>query len=131
MITRRTLFPIAALFAVGASAIAQQAAPGTPFTEKAFSDAKKAGKSILLDVSAPWCPTCRAQAPIISKLLSEKKYQDVILLKIDFDSQKDVLRALNVRQQSTLIGFKGDKEVKRSTGDTNPMSIEDLIEATL
>lgn len=34
---------------------------------------------------------------------------------------------LNVHQQSTLITFKGKKEVGRSIGDTNATSIEALL----
>ena len=47
--------------------------------------------------------------------------------QIDFDSQKDLLRKFDVRMQSTLISFKGASEVGRSTGDTNPASIEALV----
>ncbi len=41
------------------------AAAGTSFTPAAFEAAEKAGKPILIDVTAPWCPTCRAQAPVL------------------------------------------------------------------
>jgi hypothetical protein len=44
-----------------------------------------------------------------------------------FDSQKELLRKLKVQKQSTLIVFKGNKEVGRSTGDTKKESIEALL----
>ena len=129
MISRRSLFPLALVF--GGLVVPALAQDKTPFTQAAFEAAQKAGKSIFIDVSAPWCPTCRTQAPIISKLRKEAKYSKVVVFNVDFDSQKDVLKTLNVRSQSTLIGFKGAKEMKRSAGVTDPMAIEDIFEATL
>jgi hypothetical protein len=49
------------------------------------------------------------------------------VLNIDFDSQKALLRTLRVNQQSTLIVYKGTHELGRSTGDTNPASLEALL----
>jgi len=129
MISRRSLFPLALLATAFAAPVFAQ--DKTPFTQAAFEAAQKAGKSILVDVSAPWCPTCKVQAPIISKLRKEAKYAGIVVFNVDFDSQKDVLKALNASRQSTLIGFKGAKETRRSVGDTNPINIEDLLETTL
>ena len=101
------------------------------FDAKAFEAAQAAGQPILVEVTAPWCPTCKAQAPILAKLGSQPKFQNVARFDIDFDSQKDLLRKFNVRMQSTLIVFKGTKEMARSTGDTNAGSIERLLEKSL
>jgi len=84
-----------------------------------------------VEVHAPWCPTCRAQAPIVNELLKKKDYQAITVLRVDFDGQKEVLKAFNVSKQSTLIVFKGTKEMGRSTGDTNPASIETLIQKAI
>ena len=73
------------------------------------------------------CPTCRAQKPTLAELASKPKFGSFVFFDVDFNSQKDVLRMLNVHQQSTLITFKGAKEVGRSTGETNAASIEDLL----
>ena len=98
-----------------------------PFDRANFEAAQAAGKPILIDVSAPWCPTCKAQAPILSKLMSDPRYKGVIAFNIDYDSQKDLLRKFNVQRQSTLIVFKGKQEAGRSVGDTNPASIEAML----
>ena len=114
--------------ALAAPAVALQ---GSKFAPAALADAQKAGKAILVEVSAPWCPTCKAQAPILGKLLTTDKYKGFVKLDVDFDSQKADLKQLNARQQSTLIVYKGDKEVGRSVGDTNPASIEALLAKAL
>jgi thioredoxin 1 len=98
-----------------------------PYDQKAFDAAQAAGKPILVEVSAPWCPICKAQAPILSRLRGEPRFKDLVSFDIDFDSQKDLLKKLNVQKQSTLIVFKGKQETGRSTGDTNTGSIEALL----
>jgi thiol-disulfide isomerase/thioredoxin len=98
-----------------------------PYDQAAFDAAQGAGKPILVEVSAPWCPTCKAQAPILSRLRDDPRFKELVSLNIDFDSQKDLLRKFNVQTQSTLIVFKGKQEMGRSTGDTNAASIEALL----
>jgi len=103
------------------------AADKPAFNQSAFEAAQAGGKPILIEVTAPWCPTCKAQAPILSKLMGDPRYKTIVTFNIDYDSQKDLLKKFNVRQQSTLIVFKGKEEAGRSTGDTNPASIEALL----
>ncbi|RUP12884.1 MAG: thioredoxin [Methylobacterium sp.] len=108
-----------------------RAAETLPFSDAAFEAAQKAGKPVLVAVSAPWCPICRTQKPILAKLAAEPRFKDLQIFDIDFDSQKDLLRRLNVRMQSTLIAYKGTTEVGRSVGETQPEWIEGLVEKTL
>ena len=102
-----------------------------PFDAKAFEAAQAAGKPILLEVHASWCPICKAQTPILARLSSTPKFQDMVRFNIDFDTQKDLLRKFNVQKQSTLIAFKGKQEVARSTGDTDAGSIERLLDKSI
>lgn len=101
------------------------------FDAAAFEAAQVAGKPVLLEINAPWCPTCRAQAPILQKLSGEQKFAPVVAFTIDFDSQKDLLRRFNVRVQSTLISFKGKEEVARSTGETSAAAIEAQLDKSI
>ena len=112
-------------------ALTASAAERAPFDEKAFAAAQSAGKSILIDVAAPWCPTCQAQKPIIEKLAAEPQYKDLKIFELDFDSQKAELRKLKAQSQSTLIVFKGDNETGRSVGSTKPAAIADLLAKAL
>jgi thioredoxin len=130
MIVMRSLFAgLVALILIGA--MPALAAEWKDFTADEFAAAQAAGKPILIDVFAAWCPVCRAQNPILVQLAKEPKYKDLVAFKIDFDNQKDALRALNVQRQSTLIVFKGDKELDRSVGDTSQLSIEGMLDKTL
>jgi len=104
---------------------------GDKFTDAALEAAQKSGKPVLVEVAAPWCPVCKAQEPILEGLAKNEKFKDFVFLKMDFDSQKDEQRKLNVRSQSTLIVFKGTNEVGRSIGDTKADSIEALLAKAL
>jgi thioredoxin 1 len=127
MLNRRHLLGALALTTALSLAAIASAADKKPFDQKAFEAAQAAGKPILVEVSAPWCPICKAQAPILARLTSEPKFKELVSFNIDFDSQKDLLKKFNVQKQSTLIVFKGKQETGRSTGDTNAASIAALL----
>jgi thiol-disulfide isomerase/thioredoxin len=114
-----------ALLIAAIVAIPSLASAGQPFDAKAFQASQAAGKSILVDVSASWCPTCRQQRPIVEEI--EKEHPDLVVYDLDFDTAKDVLRQFRVQYQSTLIVFKGAKEVARSTGETDPAPLHALV----
>jgi thioredoxin 1 len=123
---------VAAIFAAAATAaFAQNPTTKVKFDQAAFDAAQAADKPIVVEVTAPWCPTCKAQAPIVSSLMARPEMSGVTLMTVDFDSQKDVLKKLNVSQQSTLIAFKGKAETSRSTGDTTAVGIEKLFKSAI
>ena len=127
MLNRRSLMTALTLAAGLALAGSAQALDAKPFNQAAFEAAKAAGKPVLVEVSAPWCPVCKVQKPILSELMADPKFKDMAVFEVDFDSQKDALRMLNVQKQSTLLSFKGAQEVGRSTGDTNKATISELL----
>jgi thioredoxin 1 len=126
MISRRQLLACAT---VAAALLADPAfaAETIPYTPQAFDAAQKEGKSILVEIHATWCPTCKAQAPILADLEKDAKFRDLLVVHVDFDSQKDAVRRFGARMQSTLITFKDGKETARSVGVTDRESISDLL----
>ena len=102
-----------------------------PFNQIEFDKLTHGGKPVVLDISAPWCPTCKEQKPIIDGLMKLPAYKDVTLMTIDFDSAKPTLKKFKVTSQSTLVAFKGEKEVGRSVGDTTPVGLESLVKKSV
>lgn len=102
-------------------------ATGKAYTQAEFDALQQAGKPILIFVHANWCPTCRAQAPILDRLLSTPEFSAITALRVDFDQQKPVVRAFRVPYQSTLIVFKDGAEVARSTAETRADKLESLL----
>jgi thioredoxin-like negative regulator of GroEL len=123
-------FPLAVLAAM-AFALPAIAAQSVDFNSTQFAAAQAAGRPILVDIHAAWCPTCAAQKPIIETLTADPAFEHLLILRVDFDSQKDEVRAFGARQQSTLIAFHGNTETGRSVGDTNADSIGRLLHSAL
>ena len=114
---------VAAFILMGLISIAAFAG-SAPFDKAAFDKAVAAGEPVIVQFHAEWCPTCRAQTPIVAELLRDPKMKDVKLFIADFDAEKDLKKALKVYSQSTFVVFRGGKEVGRSTGQTQRAVIE-------
>jgi thioredoxin len=131
MLSRRSILLTAI---AGSAALAAPPAFSTEiriFDPQSFAAAQKEGKPILVAIHASWCPTCKAQDPILGELTAEPKYKNLVYFMVDFDNQKDAVEYFGARMQSTLIAFKGPVETGRSVGDTNRASIATLLGKTL
>ncbi len=130
-LTRRSAFRLAAISAVVtlAGSFAAHAATNDPmdFNEAAFDKAQKLGEPILIDVYATWCDVCKRQIAILDKLRQTSKYSSLVTFKINYDTQKDLMRKFKTTVQSTLILYRGETEVGRSVGETQPEWIDDLL----
>lgn len=119
---------IGAIVIAAAQLTANAATPGwQTYEASAFSMAQAKGKTIVADVHADWCPTCRAQAPILDELRKEKQSADVLFMKVDFDKDKDFLRAHRIPRQSTIVVFKGANEVGRSIAETDRTRLRKFV----
>jgi thiol:disulfide interchange protein len=124
----RRLFAASALAATFAALLAVpvlpvHAAEFKPYDNAAFNALQAAGKPVVIHVHADWCPTCKLQALILTDLFKSPSFRDYTVLRVDFDTQQDVRKALRVGAQSTLIVYRGRNEVARSVGDTSKDSI--------
>ena len=114
-----------------APAFAQQsAARHMPFSQAAFAAAQAAGKPILIDVYAPWCPVCRAQQAPIAAAQADPANADLVIFRLDFDGQKTEQRPLRITGQATLIAFRGRTETGRLQGNSDRAAIARLVAST-
>ena len=99
-----------------------------PYSDTRFALLQTMGKTIVLDVHADWCGTCKVQGPILDKIVSEHQNEGVVGLKLNYDKMTPVQRQrLNVHKQSTVIIFKGAHEVARTIGERREDKLRDLI----
>ncbi|MEQ8701242.1 MAG: thioredoxin domain-containing protein [Bauldia litoralis] len=133
MINRRNFLSLAAAGAVagmlgvtGFASISGAAEAGA-FDRAAFDSALAAGGPVLIDISASWCSTCKAQGAAVAKLVKQPEYAGYTIFVVDYDTQKDIMREFGARQRSTLIVFSGGAEAGRIVGDTRMDSIEALL----
>lgn len=120
----------AATLAAGLTALAAQALEIKPYTAEALQAAQAAGQPVAVHFRADWCPTCRAQDKSFTQLKAEKGL-DITVLAADYDKEKDLKRAMNVRTQSTLIVFKGKDEKARLAGETDADKLRTSLKAAL
>lgn len=128
MIRRNFLFHMAG---IGLVITAPVFAQGGDETIPGFDEALAAGNPILIHVTAPWCEVCQAQKPIVATLLASPDFKDMKKFEVDFDSQKEVLARYRVQTQSTMIVYKGGKEIDRQAGQSDPAAIEALLRRAL
>ncbi|HEY3655446.1 MAG TPA: thioredoxin family protein [Steroidobacteraceae bacterium] len=95
-----------------------------PFNQAQYDATIAAGKPVAV---ADWCPTCRAQAPLLKELSQAPEFKGLTLFVANFDTEKTLKQSLGVTKQSTVVVFKGGKETARSTGDTQQASLAALL----
>jgi thioredoxin 1 len=129
--TRR--IPLATALVVTTTTVLGQGivGPKVKFTKSRFDAAQQAGRSILVEVSAPRCLACKLQRAINDSFVAKPEFMSAALFEVEFDSQKDVPARFDVRRQSTLIAFKGRSEMNRSTGETKVGAVETILETTI
>lgn len=130
-IDRRTVVLGAAILLLALRTAPVQAAQWIPFDAGAFRAAQDSGRPVIVHVTASWCPTCKAQRPILSRLLERPEFRDLTVFNVDFDAQKEIVRSFDVRMQSTFVVYKGRTETARSVGETRPEAIEALLRKAL
>ncbi|TAM85120.1 thioredoxin [bacterium] len=102
-----------------------------PFDQALFDKALAQGKPTVVYFHADWCPTCRAQQPIVDRLAAAPEMKNVTVFVADYDKEAALKKALRVNYQSTFVVFKGGHEVTRSTGQTDEQDIRDTWEKAL
>src|SRR5664279_2229715 len=85
------LAAVAAVFAV-AGVLQAWAMTPTPYSAEAFKAAQASGSPILVEIHADWCPTCKAQVPILDKLTADPKFKDLKVFRVDFDAMKPAVK---------------------------------------
>ena len=108
-----------------------QAASFEKWDQAAFDKAQAEGRPVLLYIEASWCPTCAKQTPTLSSLMDDKTFRDMAVFRVNFDTQKDVVRGFGATMQSTLIVFHGKTETGRAVGETKPEAIRALLATAL
>jgi thioredoxin 1 len=98
-----------------------------PFNQAQFDSMRTAGKPVAVVFHADWCPTCRAQAPLLKDLMQTPALKSLTLFVADYDTEKTLRQSFRVTQQSTIVVFKDGKEIARSTGDTQRDSLAALL----
>lgn len=120
------------LFAAGLGLIGSlaHALEVAPYSASALAAAQKDGKPVALHFHAGWCATCRAQERVLNELKADKSL-DLTVFVADYDKEEALKQAHQVRKQSTLIVYHGDKETTRLMGETDAAKLETALRTAL
>ncbi len=129
MFTRRS-----ALIALAASAAALTASAKAseiqPYDPAAAEKVIASGKPVVVHVYAPWCLQCHIQAHHLDGLKDDPAYAGITFFRVDYDNQKDVVAKLGC-PRSTVIGYKGGKEVARMSWGMTQSAVADVLKAAM
>ena len=90
----------------------------------------KGKKPASVDFYADWCGPCKRLSPILDELLNE--YDGAfIVYKVNVDHNKDLARALQVRNIPTLLYLVPKQQPKRSMGLLTKDQLKDIIDKYL
>jgi thioredoxin 1 len=118
---------VAAPFA-GGRALAMQFAE---YKSDSFLKLLASGNSLVVHVHADWCTVCKAQIPVMDRILAAPAYKNVRAVRVNFDKEKQFLTDHKIIRQSTILIFKGGKEIARLSYDADPQRIEQTLERAI
>ena len=99
----------------------------TTFTNEIFSEAQADGKLVVINSWQKTCFTCKKQIKILDQ--AEKKFNEVLFLSFDQENEIEIANKLNIQYWTTIIIYKGNKEVYRSIGETDKNKILSVIKS--
>ena len=125
MFTRRS-----AIIMLAATTVQARAAEFQPYDPAAVEKAVISGRPVVVHVYAPWCLQCHIQASYLDGLKDDPAFRGVAFFRVDYDHQKDVVAKLNC-PRSTVIAYKGGKEVARMSWGVARDSVVEVLKAAL
>lgn len=108
---------LALAFVAPASAMEQKATYEAAMFDKAQTD----NQHIVVEVFKKGCPTCAAQQPGLNS--AKAKFPNATFVTVDFLGDADPVKRFQAVKQSTIIVYKGSKEVARLVGETDSDAI--------
>lgn len=90
----------------------------------------KGKKPAIVDFYADWCGPCKRLSPILDELLNEYD-GEFIVYKVNVDKNKDLARALQIRNIPTLLYLAPKQKAKRSVGLLTKDQLKEIIDKYL
>jgi thioredoxin 1 len=94
------------------------------------SKVEQAGRPVLVDFSAEWCPPCKMLAPVVERLSLEFADQ-LEVYGVDIDQNQQLSQRFNISGVPTMIFFRDGKEIKKLVGFRDYDTLKREVESVL
>ena len=131
---RQILKYVAAAATVNALKPASAAEGAVDFSPELYAEVLDSGKPFMLGFHADWWSVCAIQERTVSALIANNpEYSSIKIIRVDWTEHRKspVVKELRIPRRSTLVMFKGGKEIARVIAQTNKSVIEDLFKAAI
>ena len=98
----------------------------TNFSEAVFENAKASGKTVVVNSYEVWCGTCSKQTKILNQ--AKKEFENIVFLSYEQSKNKDIAQKLGIKFWTTIVVYKGEKEIARIVGQTDKDTIYSAIQ---
>ncbi|GLP95495.1 thioredoxin family protein [Paraferrimonas sedimenticola] len=88
------------------------------FDKALFDKLQAQGTPVLIDVYAPWCPTCKKQQKVLAEYFAQHPLSPVQVLVVDYDNQKQWVKHFKAPRQSTLYLYQNGEQLWFSVAET-------------
>ena len=107
----------------------------TTFSKELFDKAQSQGKIVIVSSWIKYCTSCASQMKVLNTAkkngeLSDIKFDNIEYFAFDV-TDRNISNFFNVQYQTTLLIFKGNKEVYRSIGETSEKLIYKALKASI
>ena len=91
-----------------------------------FNELIQSPKPVLVDFYAEWCGPCQMMKPRILDV-AERMGDDVKVIQIDIDKEKELAKRFRIQSVPTLIIFKNGKQQWRQSGVISAHALMQLL----
>lgn len=83
-------------------------------------------KPVLIDFHALWCGPCKMMTPVLKELAGKIK-ENVRIIKIDIDKNKNIAAEYQVRSVPTLMLFNNGEILWQASGARSAAELEKIV----
>ena len=100
----------------------------TTYNKVAFDKALSDGKVVVVSSWIKYCTSCASQMKVLKN--AKNDFNNIEYFAFDV-TNREISDLLNVQYQTTLLIFKGDREVYRSIGETSKKLIYEALKTSI
>jgi len=91
------------------------------------AEVMESNKLVVIDFWAQWCGPCKMIGPIIEQLADEYADKDVLIGKVDVDTNKEVSMKYGIRSIPTILFIKNGEVIDKHIGLATKQVLSDKI----